>query len=143
MTKLRVTADTNVLVSGIIIEHGTPFLFLEHWRFGRFDLVISELLLQELEEVLRRAKLEKYQVKNSDINNSVKLLRNEAYLCLPTHETFRNLRHPKDQIVLSTAIGGNADYLVTGDKDLLSLKNNSQLKSLRIVSVTNFLKILK
>lgn len=56
---------------------------------------------------------------------------------LPVH-----CRDPKDDKLLALAMAGKADYLVTGDKDLLCLNAHSALKSLKIITVKEFLGIL-
>ena len=53
-----------------------------------------------------------------------------------------NVRDKKDEIIIATAMGGNADYLVTGDKDLLILKRSPKLGNLKIMTVKEFLSIL-
>lgn len=56
---------------------------------------------------------------------------------LPVH-----VRDPKDDHLLASALGGQADSLVTGDFDILSLKADSRLQWLRIVSAVEFLDAL-
>ena len=56
---------------------------------------------------------------------------------LPIHS-----RDPKDDFLLSAALGGNADYLITGDEDLLILKDNPSLGKLRIITIKDFLEVV-
>jgi putative PIN family toxin of toxin-antitoxin system len=56
---------------------------------------------------------------------------------LPIH-----VRDPKDDHLLAAALGGKADYLVTGDADLLTLDRDPKLPNLRILSVRSFLDLL-
>jgi predicted nucleic acid-binding protein len=51
---LRVTADTNILVSGLNFRRGKPFELLELARTGKISLAISAAILDETEDVLRR-----------------------------------------------------------------------------------------
>lgn len=53
------------------------------------------------------------------------------------------LRDPKDVHILAAALNGGADYLVTGDDDLLEHQNDPRLGTLRIVTVARFLAILE
>ena len=53
---------------------------------------------------------------------------------LPLHS-----RDPKDDKLLAVALGGNADYLITGDQDLLVLNDNPGLENLRIITAAVFL----
>ncbi len=52
------------------------------------------------------------------------------------------VRDPKDEHILASGLGGNADYLITGDEDLLVLRYDKRLGTLRIVTVTEFLPLL-
>lgn len=53
-----------------------------------------------------------------------------------------SVRDPKDEHILAAALGGEADYLVTGDQDLLVLAGDPRLGSLQIVTVAAFMDIL-
>ena len=53
---------------------------------------------------------------------------------LPLHS-----RDPKDDKLLALALGGNADYLITGDNDLLVLEGHSEIGNLRIITAAAFL----
>ncbi len=57
---------------------------------------------------------------------------------LPVH-----VRDPKDEKILATALDGKADYLVTGDEDLLVLNGHQELGPLRIITVTEFLDLVE
>lgn len=54
---LRAVLDPGVLVSGLIVAEGSAGRIVDHWRQGEFELVVSDALLTELEEVLRRPRL--------------------------------------------------------------------------------------
>ena len=56
---------------------------------------------------------------------------------LPVH-----VRDPKDDHLLAAALGGQADYLVTGDRDILDLRGHPGLKFIQIVTVLEFLDAL-
>lgn len=57
---------------------------------------------------------------------------------LPLHA-----RDPKDDFLLACALGGNVDYLVTGDHDLLVLNKNLSLGKLKIISAKDFLGMIR
>jgi predicted nucleic acid-binding protein len=52
------------------------------------------------------------------------------------------VRDPKDQMLLDAALGGKAEYIVTGDRDLRDLAAHSQLGALQIVTARQFLDVL-
>lgn len=67
-----------------------------------------------------------------------------SLLLFPQHAIISiKVRDPKDQEILATALGGKADYLVTGDEDLIVLKDSNKLGRLKIVGVKEFLKLFE
>jgi predicted nucleic acid-binding protein len=66
----------------------------------------------------------------------------QAILVLPNNELPLPVRDVKDEPILAAAFGGQADYIVTGDKDLLVLDGDPRLGKLRIVTARAFLDVL-
>lgn len=141
--KLRVVIDTNLVVSGVIVDEGLPAKLLQGWREGLFVLVISEILLNEMKVVLSRPRLQKYNIGSGKIEGMVDTLKFGAEIVKPMRS--ENLpvhcRDAKDDLLLATSLAGEADYLVTGDEDLLVLNKNPGLKELKIVTVREFLRL--
>ena len=127
MAGLRIVLDTNVLVSGLAYPGSTPGRILAAWRGGAIDVVLSRYILDELERVLPRLdRLRQWSVQDiQDMVDSLSLL---ADLVEPaasaSGETRLAQRDPADVPVLGTLLASTAQYLVTGDKDLLTLANN-------------------
>ncbi len=140
---MRVVLDTNVLVSGIARPRSTPGEVVAAWRDARFDLVVSEALLEELRRVLRYprvlALLKRNGVSEADIEDLLDILRLKAVL-VSTEEVSLPLApaDPKDIQVLQALVASEADYLVTGDK-----KHLLSLGMPKIVSVSDFSKQLQ
>ena len=147
MTKnrpIKVVIDTNLFVSGLILKRGNPYELLEAWRHKGFMLLISDALETEIAEVLLRPKIkEKYHLTTDEVEDTLRLLHTDALRSDPAPTLPLSLRDPKDEKVLALAIGGEADYLVTGDGDLLSVHNNPGLGELQIVRPAAFLALLK
>lgn len=145
MKKLKVTLDTNVIVSGIILERGIPYSILEFWRRGAFLLITSRELIDEVVEVLHRAKTVKnYSIPVEKLTTIVKLINQKSRVVVPAPLTQDiHLRDKKDTFILATAIIGNAEYLVTGDKDLISLRGKPKIKPLVILTPQQFLESLR
>lgn len=137
----RATVDTNLFVSGLIIEKGLPYQLLEQLRRKSFVLINSQPLRSEIEEVLRRAKFSA-SITEPKIKAFLLLLDVISVMVVPQLNLPVEIRDPKDEKILATALGGEADYLVTGDKDLLDLKDNPKLESLKIVTAKEFLQLL-
>ena len=138
-TELRVSIDTNIFVSAVLYPERTPGQLLHAWRAGRFQVVLSMEHEQEIRLVLDRSWLEqKYGIQpqvKADILLSLELTEPVAGAArLPLV-----VRDPDDEKILAEALGGQADFLVTGDDDLLSLADAPELGELRIVTTAEFL----
>ena len=124
MAALRVVLDTNVLLSGIAYPGSVPGRIISAWRHGAIEVLLSTYILDELRRVLPRLQ-QKYCLTASEMDDLVDTLAIQADIIdpLPTQEPA--LRDADDQPVLGTLLaaqaGTGADYLVTGDKDLLAL----------------------
>ena len=124
----RAVLDTNVIVSGLIASKGTPADLLTAWRNRRFDLVIGPAILQEIERVLRLPRITKaYRLAPQDISDLIELLISRAILTPGRLTIPSTARDPEDDQILACAIEGHADYIVTGDKDLLSLERYREI----------------
>lgn len=142
-SKLQAVLDTNVLVSGVIVPQGNSGQLLDAWQRDAFALVTSPRLIAEFERVLHRARIRrKYQVIEEQIVGLIESLRLAARQEAPLDTLPIRSRDPKDDPFLAVALAAHADYLVTGDDDLLSLDGAPALGTLRIVTVRAFLVIL-
>lgn len=119
MSTLRVVLDTNVLVSGVGYPGGTPGRILNAWRENRFQAVLSDYILDEMVRVL--PSLKRVLLSAEEIRKLRYAFRLRAEIVNPLAETDPALRDPADQPILGTLLAARADYLLTGDKDLLAL----------------------
>ena len=101
-------------------------------------LVTSEEILAELEVVLSRPHLlERLRLRGRTVDGVMQTYRAVAQIVEPVHvELPAALRDPKDLPVLRCALGANVDAIVTGDKDLLVLK---EFANIPIVTPRQFL----
>jgi putative PIN family toxin of toxin-antitoxin system len=133
---VRVVVDTNVLASALIRRQGVTGQVLRYLRDGRFTLIYSVPLLIELVEVLSRPYIqEKYHIQSDDITALINLIRLRGELVSPKRKIDAS-RDPKDNHILEAIVEGNADVVVTGDKDLLDMKD---FESIPIIRVAEFL----
>ena len=138
----RVTIDTNIFISGAILKRGNPYELLEQWRRSAFTLITSEALREELARVLLTPSFAlKYRLTQIEIAVLFNLVEHKSILATPTKTLQVHSRDLKDDMVLACALSGNADYLVTGDKDLLILNGEPKLKAMQIVTAKKFLEI--
>jgi putative PIN family toxin of toxin-antitoxin system len=135
--------DTNIFVSGVISKRGNPAALIERWRRGDFTLLLSPPLYLELDEVLRRPKFtERYGATQEEIAALLDLVRVQGRQVSPRKRLPLRSRDPKDDKFLAAALAAKAQYLVTGDDDLLVLDGDIRLGGLRIVTVGTFLELL-
>lgn len=120
---LRVVLDTQLLLRGAVAKtESLTARIYDAWRDGGFTLLLSEPILAEVEAVLSRPEvLQKLRVSPIEARALVSLLRRRALLITPT-TPIRRSRDPADDKFLECAVAGGADYLVSADGDLLSLR---------------------
>lgn len=128
---VKVILDTNVWISFLIGKRLT--LLEQHIVNKNITIVVTDQLLTELKTVTSREKLKKYFPKNSvkELFQLLELIA-ENVAIEPTH--FIN-RDPKDNFLLDLIDFSKADYLVTGDKDLLE---HNPFKTAKIITPSDF-----
>ena len=127
---MRAVLDTNVFVSGLLMPGSVPVQIVSAFRRGDFRLVSSEAMLAELGAVLAYPKIKKRTAwTDEDITRYVSMLRFEADVVSIDSETAEVSRDAADTMVLRTFLAGQADLLVSGDEDLLSLANQYSIIS--------------
>lgn len=116
----RVVLDANVLVSGIPAGEGTLAELVTLWRNGRFILITSEHILGEVERAWNRPYwLRRFP--HDGARRALDALRAQAEIVEVSVDIRGVAGHPQDDLVLATAVSGEASILVTGDKQLASL----------------------
>jgi len=129
---LRVVIDTNLWVSyalNPLKSHVRTILVNQE-----IELLTSEEQVVELSEVLRRPKFQKSFLEYP--MDQFLVMFKEAVLSIPITSKVTVCRDPKDNFLLSLVKDGNADYLLTGDADLLIL---DVFGSTRICTIRVFL----
>lgn len=117
---MRAVFDTNVLVAAFVSE-GVCSKLLIRARKRQFHLFISPFILQEFERVLVR----KLAVPKGEARDAVRLVSEAADVTLlpPPELEAPICRDSNDDNVLACSLAAGADYLVTGDADLLDLRS--------------------
>lgn len=130
--KSRVVVDSNVFISGFVFG-GNPQKIIKAWLKNKFILLMSPFLLTEIILVLG-----KFGFDQNDLAKLKSVLETKALRIIPKRK-ISLCRDPKDNQILDLCVGGKANYLVTGDKDLLTIKN---LHLTQILTPKEFLKQL-
>jgi putative PIN family toxin of toxin-antitoxin system len=133
---VRAVLDPNVIISALLSPDGAPAQALLAWLRGEFELVVSPLLLAELERALAYPKLRK-RIEPQDAHHIIELLSSSANSAADPEEAPRvRSRDPGDDYLIALASSSSA-LLVSGDGHLLELD-----KALPILSPARFLERL-
>jgi len=117
---LKIVLDTNTLVSAIGWE-GPPARILRACRAGRFDLVTSPRLLEELTRVLTYPKL-RVIARHPDLPQILKWFHAAEHLVYPKKTLGIITVDPADNRILEAGMEGQVDAVISGDEHLLRLK---------------------
>lgn len=127
----KVVLDTNILISALGFK-GSPNQVLRLALDREIQLITSEILLVELQEVISK----KFPLLATNLPLMMKRIRKRSTVVQPKL-SLDMLRDKDDNRVLEAAIEGECEYIITGDKDLLGLK---EFKGIEIVTADQFLK---
>ncbi len=132
--------DTNVLVSGLLSPNGIPGTIVTRFRNGEFDIVTSRQQLREIRAVLRRPSLAKALPKGTlkQVLQFFTKLKALTKTCKPPSLDW-DFRDAGDHFLLDLVAFARPDFLVTGDKALLSL---GTVQKTKIVSPSEFVERL-
>ena len=133
---MRAVVDTNIVIRALIKPNGSVGPVLQRLATDDYTLVYSEPILDELlaKLALPRIRL-KYHVDDPAIDTLLALFALRGVLVHPTRR-IQVCRDPKDNMIIEAALEGAAEYIVTGDEDLLALKKS---ETIRIVTPRIFL----
>lgn len=132
---VRVVIDTNIWISFLIGK--TISGLSEAIISGQVIVLFSNDLFSELIEVLNRPKFKKY-FSASAIEELIALLYEKVEL-IEIINHFNDYRDPKDNFLLDLAVSGHANYLVTGDTDLLILNPFHGVEIISYQAFQNFI----
>jgi len=123
--KARVVFDTNIVLSALLFTHGRLSWLVGHWQAANCVPLISHATAAELTRILAYPKFhltaeEQLEALASYIPfcEALEIARSCPVLC----------RDPKDQRLLDLAQSGDADVLVSGDEDLLTLVGSTRFR---------------
>ena len=114
----RIVADTNLLVSRLLLPQSVPARAVRK-AVDEGQLLVSDATLGELADVLSRAKFDPY-VTLEDRQDFIRVLNRVAERVIVT-APIKACRDPKDDKFLEVALNGEANLILTGDRDLLAL----------------------
>jgi uncharacterized protein len=136
-SKGRYVFDTNVIVSALLFELGNPSKAFRY-ALQHGEILLSLALLEELSDVLGREKFNRF-VTSDERDEFLATFVDQAIL-VEVIESVQACRDPKDDKVLELAVNGQAEYIVSGDKDLLVLH---PFRGVKIITAEEFLRVIQ
>ena len=130
---MRILLDTNIIVAGFLSPTGPPGVLLLAWLQGRFRLVTSQAQLDELARVLTYDRIREriHPVQAREFVENVEVL-GVLVSDLPVLELSPD---PPDNVILATAVAGEAELIVSGDKGhVLELR---EVEGIPVVTATD------
>lgn len=132
---LKVVIDTNIFISGVLVETGSPSLVLKIWkRTRKYQLFITEEIIKESLKVMYRLGIDAGIITDWD-----KMIRGNAISVIPVRKIEVIKEDPSDNKFLECAIEAQADYIISGDKHLKKLV---EFEGIKIIDARRFLDIL-
>lgn len=115
---IKIVIDTNIFVSALLFENSLPFQVVKLAE-KKGTILFSETTLGELKQVLNRKKFDKYVTLQEREAFFLKLMMTGENVLI--HRNIKACRDEKDNKFLELAVNGKADFIITGDNDLLVL----------------------
>ena len=139
---IRAVVDTNVLISALISKKPSPPLNIYNLlKSADFLLITSPAILEELEEVINRKTIIKLHKRSQQqIDEILQEIAETSYIVPGMISVEAVKKDPDDDKFIAAAIEGKADYIVSGDKPLLNIK---EYMGIKIISPKDFMRLLK
>lgn len=128
---MRVVLDTNIFMS--MAMGGYVGKINAGWRAEKFILLVSEDIVSEYVNVLQRPKL---HLKSRTITTIIGRIYRKVKFVTPEEQVLAVQADPTDNKFLEAAIAGQAEYIVSGDQNLLDLK---EFQSIPVITACEFM----
>lgn len=135
---MRVVLDTNVLVAFLLTRGQTVSAILDAWERGDIDLVTAPSLIAEVRRTLRKPQL-RQRIRPEAVQALLEAMVEDAILTSGDLQLHGATPDPDDDAVVSCAVEGDADYIVSGDAHLLNLE---EYEGVHIVTPAAFVRVL-
>ncbi len=132
----RIVADTNIYISALFWR-GNPYKLIHLCFEGKAKLVVSKPIIEELERVLLTE--EKFRMEREDVAMYSRIILSNADLVAPNFTLKVIEKDPADDRILECAVEGEVDYLISGNKHLLEVK---EFQGIKIITAKQMLEIL-
>lgn len=140
---IRTVLDTNVWVSGVLSPGNPPAIILEFALTGKIRLITSPGIIREVVRVFQYPKvkkaLEKHRVTSREVEDVFLKLAKMSIITAGEKLVEAVLEDPVDNMVISCALEGRADFIISGDHHLTDLENYQGIK---IIAPADFLELM-
>lgn len=138
---MRVVLDTNVVISGLGSRSGPPGQVFQHWQRKSFELITSPQLVAEYRTALGYPKVRAFlRLPEPEIEDALTGLGDADIVVDLSSVDEVVIADPDDDIVVATAVAGEADYIISGDRHLLDLGEHAGIS---VITPAVFLAILE
>ena len=135
MNKIRVVLDTNVLVSAFIKYGGNEWRILRKAILGEIILITSDEIIEEFESVISRPKFGYSKERVNEMKNFI----TSASRTVVPDERFNIVKDdPSDNKIIECGVAGNVNYIISGNKHLINLK---EFRGIKIVKGKEFIDV--
>ncbi len=125
---MKVVIDTNILLSGLMLPNSIPGRIVQAWRDNRFELVLSQFQLDEIGRVLAYPKIQKrLKWDQAEITHFLQQLFLRSVYLGDIITVAEVPADANDNLILSAYLLAEAEYLVTGDRGILALREQYQI----------------
>ena len=131
---IKIVPDTNIIISSVFWR-GEPYEVIKKGMSGEYQLVTSAEILDEVADRLRG----KFHFPEEGIRQLVDVMLTHCHI-VETISKFNVVRDKKDNKIIECAFDGKADYIVTGDSDLLGL---NKFRGIKILTAKKFVEEMK
>jgi putative PIN family toxin of toxin-antitoxin system len=140
---IRVVLDTNVFVSALLVPDSPPARILEFALEGILRLVMSPGIIKEIGSVFNyprlRKSMKKHRLTDAEVAETIFKILKIATITPGAEIAPGASQDPADDMVLSCAVEGQADFILSGDQDLIKLESYQLIK---ILTPATFLEMI-
>ena len=133
---MKIVLDSNIFISSFYWA-GNPRKVFDRVTNGLDELFITREVINEIASVMAR---EKFITKIDEINEYIKIIKNYSINIMSKNDPKDISRDKGDNKILQCGVDGNVEFIITGDDDLLVLKEYNKIK---IVNPAEYLKIVE
>lgn len=138
---MRAVLDTNVIIAPFLSPKGVSSLLLKAWEEEAFDLVVSEALLIEYQDVLLRQEIAaRHKMDQAQVESVIEQMRKYAVIVAPDKVPKVVKEDPDDDELFAAAIAGEASYIMSKNNHVLKVE---EYKGIQVLTPLAFLAVLE